>query len=76
MNNEFYVYAYLRPSGEPYYIGKGKGNRAWKHSRNDCIHPPKNAQYISVIRDALAEDAAFFNVTLNLIGVYPVATKH
>lgn len=27
MKNDFYVYAWLRPCGEPFYIGKGRGKR-------------------------------------------------
>lgn len=53
MNNTYYVYAYLRQDGTPYYIGKGIGQRAWKHCRNDVIHPPVDQSRIVLLEQNL-----------------------
>lgn len=71
--NEFYVYGYFEPgNGEPFYIGKGKGDRAWVHL-NPSVYKKKSRFYnklrklldsdqkpdITLIQQGLSEDAAF-----------------
>jgi len=66
--NSFYVYAYLRKSdNSPYYIGKGKGSRAW--DKNHSVVIPKDESRISIIAENLSESDAF-NLEIKLISEF------
>lgn len=54
----YYVYCYLREDGSPYYIGKGKGNRAWIKGKGE-VHPPTDLSRVKILHDDLSEHEAF-----------------
>jgi NUMOD3 motif len=61
----YYVYAYLRSKdsivakvGTPYYIGKGIGQRAWCHFKDEATQPPVDHRYIVILESGLTTTGA------------------
>jgi hypothetical protein len=55
--NIYYVYAYLRKNSfTPYYIGKGKGRRAWQRHKN--VKTPDSSSHIVLLETNLTEVGA------------------
>lgn len=58
--SQFYIYLYLRDDGTPYYVGKGKGARAWnKHVTKKIENFTPDNNNIVVIEWNLSEISAF-----------------
>jgi hypothetical protein len=54
---EFYTYLWLRYDGTPYYVGKGKGKRAWRHLTYP--YPPQDVSRILVEYHDSEQNALF-----------------
>lgn len=57
---DYYVYQYLREDNTPYYIGKGRDDRAWEqHRRNGKgVHTPTDKSKIIIIEKNLTDSQA------------------
>lgn len=55
---DYYVYAYMREDGTPYYIGKGKGDRAWRKNKSERNKLPTDRNRIIICEANLTDVGA------------------
>ena len=58
MDNQYYTYAFLREDGTPYYVGKGKKDRAYGKRRKG-VKRPRDEKRILILKKGLTEMEAF-----------------
>ena len=64
---KYYTYAYLREDGTPYYIGKGKNERAWS-SHGKWVNIPARERILFLKKDLTEEEA--FKHEIYMIDVF------
>jgi hypothetical protein len=67
----YYVYAYLRKDGTPYYIGKGKGYRAWIDHRKK-----KNGKLIGVSTPTDRSRIVLLETNLSEVGALALERRY
>ena len=67
MENVYYVYTYNREDGTPYYVGKGKGGRAYTSHRS--VPVPKDRSRIVFVHENMTEAEAHAK-EIELIALY------
>jgi hypothetical protein len=74
--NIYYVYQYVRDDQTPYYIGKGKDDRAWKSHRrsNGAEIKPKDINRIQILTENLTEKEAW-DLEIELIAKYGLKSE-
>lgn len=59
---QFYAYLWLREDGTPYYVGKGHGQRAYRHQKPP--YPPKEKSRILILNRATEAEASKTEIEL------------
>lgn len=63
--NDYYVYQLRDPRSElPFYVGKGRGHRAYEHLSGKCGDKHKNNTINKILRDGYKVQVEFLWVNL------------